>query len=112
VDYCELKRSIQRALIGKVTPNLRGVYVEIKNDLFILIFFYDSPPSEVEVELASLADTEFIADFPYPEYKTDCKVITLPSPGPLPKDDLNIYCLYRRYELFPFGPPTESGIHY
>ncbi len=104
MNYQELRGSIPRAIIGKVTPNLRGVYVEIKNDLSTLIFFYGNPPSEDEIELASLADTEFIADFPSPEYKTDCKVFTLPYPDPLPKDNSVFYCLYRRYELFPFGP--------
>lgn len=95
MNYHELRESIQAALIGRITPNLRSVYIETKNDLITLIFFYDKPPAEHELELASLANTEFIADFPSPEYKTDCKILTLPYPQRFPKDSL---CVYSRYE--------------
>lgn len=98
MNYYGLRGSIQRALIDNVTPNLRSVQVDTKNDLITLIFFYDEPPSEDELERASLADTEFISDFPSPEYKTDCKIVILPYPEPLPKDSL---CVYKRYEPSP-----------
>lgn len=92
----ELLLSILNALIGNVTPNLRCVRVEDKNNAITLFFYYDNPPTEDEIELASLADTEFIADFPSPKYTTDCKVLALPYPEPIPKNGL---CVYKRYEL-------------
>lgn len=91
----EILLSIQRALIGHVTHNLRSVCIENISDVITLVFYYDQSPSEEEVELASLVDTEFISDFPTPEYKTDSKVLTLPYPEPIPD---NGECVYLRYE--------------
>lgn len=45
-----------------------------------LYFYYNSEHNADERELASLADTEFITDFPSPEYKTDCPVVVVPFP--------------------------------
>lgn len=36
--------SIQRALIGNVTQNLRAVYIDFNNDVLSLIFYYDKTP--------------------------------------------------------------------
>ena len=86
--------SIQRALIGNVTPNLRAVYIHIENETYGLVFFYDKALSEEEEELSSLADTEFIADFPSSD-KTSCTIEVLPYPKPIPKQGR---CVYMRYE--------------
>ena len=91
----ELLLSALNALIGHVTPNLRCVRVEEKNNVFILNFYYDKSPTDDEIELASLTDTEFSSDFPSPEYETDFYISTLPYPEPIPK---NGQCVYRRYE--------------
>lgn len=87
--------SIQHALLGKVTPNLRAVFVTIENEIIHYFFYYNSALSEEEEELASLADTEIIADFPLPEYKTDCTVIVLPYPNEIVQRGS---CAYMRYE--------------
>lgn len=90
----EIKNSIQRALLGHVTPNLRAVGVNLEeNTKSVLTFYYDQEPSEDEQELASLADTEFIADFPWNQ--TDWGVITWPYPKSIPDTHLKIY---QRYE--------------
>ena len=88
--------SIQRALLGKITPNLRAVYVLIGEDNALdLIFYYENNLSEIEEELSSLADTEFIADFPSPYYKTSCDIQVLPLSEKIPKKGR---CIYKRYE--------------
>lgn len=88
--------SIQGCLRGNVTPNLRAVYVRIIQEYeFELTFYYDLKPSEEEEELASLADTEFISDFPPPECTTHCSVKVLPYPERIKQDG---YCVYERYE--------------
>lgn len=46
-------------------------------------------------ELASLTDTEFIADFPSPDYHTDFKIHTIPFPQKIPQTG---YCVYQRFE--------------
>lgn len=87
--------SLQRALLGNVTPNLRAVYIRLENETYGLVFFYDKKLSEDEEELTSLVDTEFIADFPSPDYKTSCTIEVLPYPIQIPKQG---YCVYERYE--------------
>lgn len=82
--------------MGHVTPNLREVYVLIKNEnSYHIFFYYDKKLSELEEELASLTDSEFIADFPSPEYNTQSiiKVISYPE-----KVIQNGFCVYKRYE--------------
>lgn len=90
-----VRLSVQRALLGHVTPNLRAVYVKSIDDCFQLLFYYDHTPSEEERELADFTDTEFIADFPSPENKTDLQVIALPLPQMIPDEGV---CVYARYE--------------
>lgn len=85
--------SILRALRGNVTPNLRAVYVLLDDDEYHLVFYYDKGMTEDEEELASLADTEFIADFP--ENKTNCTVKVLEYPNKIPKDGI---CVFLRWE--------------
>jgi len=86
-------RTMQRALLGNVTPNLRAVYAFIEDDTYGIIFYYDQPLSEDEEELASLTDTEFLADFP--DDKTTCDIQVIPYPKAIPKKG---YCVYQRYE--------------
>jgi hypothetical protein len=98
MDRSRLASSAQRALLEKVTPNLREVHITIENEAFLLVFFYDKPPSEDEQELASLADAEFSADFPPPEFETDYKVIVLPYPTRISSQINGSRCVYARYE--------------
>jgi hypothetical protein len=90
-----LRCSLQVALLGCITPNLRAVSICVTNSNACLFFYYNTPPSEEEQELASFVDTEFIADFPSPEFKTDYKIITLPYPSPIPKEGMLVF---QRYE--------------
>lgn len=94
-DIIEALCSIQRALLGKVTPNLRAVCLVLSDEKKHLFFYYNTPPSEEEEELASLADTEFISDFPSPDYQTDCTISVIPYPKKMPE---NGYYVYLRYE--------------
>ncbi len=88
--------SVQRALLEKVTPKLRAVYVVIKNDnSFETVFYYNEILSEEEEELVSLADTEIIADFPSPEYETACSIKIVSYPKKIVQEGR---CLYKRYE--------------
>ncbi len=91
--FSDLLISVCGALFGHVTPNLRALYVVLDDEVTRLMFYYDTPLSELEEELASLTDTEFLADFP--NDKTDFKVIVLPYPAKIPQSGL---CVYLRYE--------------
>lgn len=92
----EMKRmllSIQRCLLEKITPNLRCVRIITIHDCKSLVFYYDNPPSEEEQELASLADTEFISDFPDDDTGLEIKIISYPQK--IPHEGL---CVYHRHE--------------
>lgn len=90
----DLLLSVQSALIGNVTPNLRAVYAFIEGETHGIIFYYDQPLTEDEEELASLTDTEFISDFPEGS-QTSCAVEVIPYPKLIPKKG---FCVYGRYE--------------
>lgn len=88
--------SIQRALLGAVTPNLRAVDIVIENEQrFDVIFYYDKEISEDEEELSSLVETEFISDFSEPDYQTNRILRVLQYPNKIPQ---NGFLVYKRYE--------------
>ena len=55
--------SIQGALLGSVTPNLRMVTAEGDDEEIRLIFYYDGEISEDDYEMADIAATEIISNF-------------------------------------------------
>jgi hypothetical protein len=55
--------SIQSALLGLVTPNLRGVAVAAHEPSIRLRFVFENDPSDDDRENVSLAETYVIADF-------------------------------------------------
>lgn len=88
--------TIQRGMLGNVTPNLRALYVVFENPKsFELIFYFDKPPSVDEEEFASLVDTDVLSDFPSPYFKTGFSTLVFPSPNKILSEG---YCVYRRYE--------------
>lgn len=58
-----LKFSLQRALLGNVTPNVRAVIANLENKNINLYFYYDGVISDDDEETASVVETEVIADF-------------------------------------------------
>lgn len=87
---------MQRALLGYITPNLRAVEIKIEDESkFKIIFYFNSEISENEEELTSLAETEFVSDFPPPEYQVDRIVNLLPYPKKIPQVG---FLVYKRYE--------------
>lgn len=88
-----IKCSIQAALLGFVTPNLRAVAIQMDSKSLKTIFYYNFEPTEDERELANLADTEFIANFP-PSTEIGFEIVCLPAPLPIPQDDILVYLRY------------------
>jgi len=91
----EVRLSMQAALLEKITPNLRVVCVEDKENVLSLCFFYDKHPSEEEEELANIAYTEFVSDFPPPDYNTKFSIEVVPYPNTIPFFGT---CVFFRYE--------------
>ena len=81
MDIASLRLSAMRALWGVVTPNLREVSIQEKDNVISLYFYYDKEPSENEVDLSEDAATEVIANFSEP-FLIACerKVVKYPVP--------------------------------
>lgn len=77
-DY-KICLSIQRALLDKITRNLRRVSFLIGKNVINVYFFYDGEPSEIEKELVGDASAEIIADFQEP-FKINCELINMQYP--------------------------------
>lgn len=58
-----LQLSIQRALLNEVTPDLRGVAVEVSADKVSARFIYESALSDAIRERVEDIETEVVADY-------------------------------------------------
>jgi len=79
--------SVQRALLGKITPSMRAVTAAYDDTSVKLTFYFDGPISDADEESASCAETEVMADMADPSsVSTTCKRIDRPAkiedPGP------------------------------
>ncbi len=92
-DRVLLRLSIQRALLGAVTSNLRMVTAEGDDEEIRLYFYYHGEISEEVNELAEVAATEVISDFP--KQMLDLKILRLDAPAKMPT---LAEVVYRRYE--------------
>ncbi|QAY75824.1 hypothetical protein [Sphingosinicella sp. BN140058] len=70
--------SVNRALWEEVGPSLRVVAAKDDEGIIRLRFFIDGEPSQEDLESASSAAAEVIADFP--EHELDDKVVRLDAP--------------------------------
>jgi hypothetical protein len=94
MEISNLLLSGSRALWGVITPNVRKVSIEEKNNIITLHFYYNEEPSEMESELSEDAASEVIADFPEP-FLIDCQRYTISYPK---KINFAGYLIYARYE--------------
>ncbi|HDK6330971.1 hypothetical protein AAHY48_19675 [Klebsiella variicola subsp. variicola] len=86
-----LKLSVQRALFGNVTPNIRAVVAELSGKNISLLFYFDGQIDDDDKELVSVIETEIIADFDE-DFTVDTTVKRLDPPQPIKnKHGLLIY---------------------
>ncbi len=90
-----LKLSIQRALLGNITPNVRCVIAMLNNKNIQLFFYYDGEFTEYNKEIASEVETEVIADFEG-DFTINTHMERLDYPQPIKIG--NGYCVYLRKE--------------
>lgn len=86
--------STTRALLGVITPSVRGITVDYKREFIKLRAYFDIGATEEEKELISDAHGEIIGDFP--EMKTfPYEEIDLPFP-----EKMHVFSdwIYMRYE--------------
>lgn len=107
IDRVDLILSANRALLGEVRPNMRRVCIEyLKNEKkMILYFFYDSPPTqeELDYDVEGTISVEMSCDFPE-ELNWEEKSFVLPYPAKIPDKGISVF---RRYE--PSPPDEQNG---
>ena len=72
---------MHRALLGMVTPELRGVAIHIERCRIGGRFLYEAEPDDEEREIVSEVETEVIADYP-PDVEVTFRAEGLPPTIP------------------------------
>jgi len=96
VRKCEVLLSLQRALLGEVSCNLRAVTVKFTETTIHFVAIYDGEPREEDRESMLLVETEVMADFSSSHAITH-EVTRLDAPALIPKD--RIWAFYRKEPL-------------
>lgn len=82
--------SLQRALLGEIPPQLRGVEVRLGNAQADLLFYFDGPISEANLETISEIESEVLADMPS-DYKIESRPVITAGPAALPDTGFWVY---------------------
>jgi len=90
--------SVQKALLGRITENLRAVQVECSNELVFLHFYYNEQPTEVDIKLAEEATKEISTIFSNEVKKFKNETVHIPYPDKVPSRE---YWIFFRYEPNP-----------
>lgn len=78
----DARLSLQRALLGEVSPQLRAVVFSIIDRTIDVRFYFDGVISENDKESASCVETEILADYD-PEDSVTVRCIRLDFPDPI-----------------------------
>ncbi|MBU9843529.1 hypothetical protein [Rahnella ecdela] len=77
--------SMQNALLGRVTPNIRAVVGRLFNQQIEIVYYFDQEISDDDEELASELGTEVIADFE-DGFSIEIKTLRLDYPHAIKND--------------------------
>ena len=94
-DLVYLKLSIQKALLGYVTPELRSVHIQFIDQSIHLYFVIDGKPSDYWQDAYTEIGTEVIADYAEP-YSIQEHLLQIDFPNCITLPDTTM--IYRRYE--------------
>lgn len=64
MDKKSILISVQRALLGMITCNMKAITIGYTERSFSLKVYFEYEPNELELELLKEISTEVIADFP------------------------------------------------
>ncbi|MDN0117881.1 hypothetical protein QVN83_02675 [Yersinia frederiksenii] len=96
IDFINFfKLSIQRALLGNITHNVRAIIAELRQNDIQLFFYYDGEIQESDKETASEIESEIIADFD-DNCNIDLNIRRLDYPKLI--NHVNGICVYLRKE--------------
>ncbi|QDP01562.1 hypothetical protein [Thalassotalea sp. PS06] len=85
--------SIQRALLGAITENVRAITCGWDESTIHLKCIYYGEPSEEELDDLSCVETEVISDFP--EHEVEAKPLVLENGQSINSEILSVW-VYRR----------------
>jgi hypothetical protein len=91
----KIKLSFQRALLGEITPNIRGITCGWNDSMITYKCYFHGEISEENQESMDCVATEVVADFP--DYMIDFQCERLDMPEPLNAHTLLIW-VYKRKE--------------
>lgn len=95
--YCnmsDLLYTTQGALLGKITPNMRQIYVGFENDTIKLIYVFDGKITDDDKENVWLIGVDITHDL---EFLLDEQLISCSMPK-MYYPDIGYYCVYGRKE--------------
>ena len=90
ITISSIRCSLQVALLGAVTHNLRAVNICVKDDQLIEIYFYyEFPPSEEEEEISEVIASEVLSD--YIDVLTQVHRCVIPISKPIPEIGIRVF---------------------
>lgn len=89
--------ALQVALLGSVTSNLRAVSATLKENDFLINFYYDKDPDDQEIDLSEIVSTEVISAFVQATAEVVRTVIPAPEKIPLIENGIWVYFRYEEY---------------
>jgi hypothetical protein len=100
--------SIQRALVGEITPEMRVVEVELsRTQICIRVFTHGVPSAALRDDFDAGMVTQVVADFPYPDREdpeVSVEFVRCDSPHPVPVRGIPVFALAGvRFEERPAG---------
>ena len=87
--------SVQRALLGAISKDIRGVTCAWNGSTIFIKSFHDGKVSVADKEDMEVVASEVLSDFPGHEVKVECSKVDYPEK--LPLDDAEVW-VYRRKE--------------
>lgn len=90
-----VRLSLQIALLGMITPNIRAITCGWDSITINVKFIYDGDFSDNDADLAEEVASEVISSFP--DYMISTKCISVPSPSSF-NEELLSHLVYRRRE--------------
>ena len=81
----EILMTVQQALLGEVSAQLRAITVSYGDLILHLDCYYDGEIQEDDRESMSCVETELMAHFPA-NYQVTCDIHRHDYPAPIPKD--------------------------
>lgn len=89
--------SVQRALVGEVTPEMRAIEVQLSRTQIVIRVFTQGVPSEaLRDDFDAGMVTQVVADFPYPDRQdpeVSVEFVRCDSPHPVPVRGIPVFAL-------------------